>query len=513
MAVARGWFQPQVLLAGLTLALLSACGGSQHEQGNTHPAQPLPTDTVTGTVTFKGKALPGAKVLLYSTNENVFQATATTDASGAYTFTGLGTTGNAVADWIIWAMAPGYGFYPSVASGANIQRGGCNNFLLGYNTGGIGLDVTCIHYQSLPNQSLTGGDFLAYDGSNPRVALPRTGQTTSYVAGDDAALQTGVAWPAQRFTDHQDGTVTDALTGLTWLKNASTFSPTTWPNALAEVNQLASGSNGLSDHSKPGDWRVPNLKELDSLLDLSASNPALPAGNPFTQVGTGVYWTSTPYCGTTGGATYAWIIRLGDGAYVNDSQANVMATSTCGVWAVKGSGGGAIQLQATGFDLAYTAGDDGTVQSGVHMTYPRWVANGNGTTTDTFTGLVWLTQADAINLPWAQAVAAVNALASGQHGLTDGSAPGSWRMPTRVEMQSLMDRNQGNHADFFDNTFYYADGTLYQPAVFTGFTPLQFYWTASTYAPDPTQAWTVYSCDFGVYPSTKANAGYTLAVR
>jgi hypothetical protein len=32
---------------------------------------------------------------------------------------------------------------------------------------------------------------------------------------------TGVAWPNPRFTDNSDGTVTDNLTGLIWLKNAN----------------------------------------------------------------------------------------------------------------------------------------------------------------------------------------------------------------------------------------------------------------------------------------------------
>ena len=80
-------------------------------------------------------------------------------------------------------------------------------------------------------------------------------------------------------------------------------------------------------------------------------------------------------------------------------------------------------------------------------------------------------------------------------------------------MESLCDRVQPNQADFFNNTFYYANGALYQPAVFQNFQPLQYYWTSTTYAPDPTQAWTVFSCDFGVYDTPKSATGYTLAVR
>ncbi len=53
--------------------------------------------------------------------------------------------------------------------------------------------------------------------------VPKTGQTTPYGAGDDGALQKGVAWPTPRFTDSENGTVTDNLTGLIWLKNANAF--------------------------------------------------------------------------------------------------------------------------------------------------------------------------------------------------------------------------------------------------------------------------------------------------
>jgi hypothetical protein len=282
---------------------------------------------------------------------------------------------------------------------------------------------------------------------------------------------------------------------------------------LAEANQISSGSYGLSDGSKAGDWRVPNLNELESLVDVSVSNPALTPGFPFTHVSMATYWSSTAYGASKFGALDAWAIQFSDGSFINDGVANAMATANNGVWAVKGKGGGTVQLQATGLDMAYVSGDDGTVQSGAHFPYPRWIQNGNGTCTDTLTGLIWLEQANAIKLPWAQALAAVNALASGQYGLSDGSVAGSWRMPTRNELQSLTDRNQTNHADYFDNTYYYANGTVYEPAVFINFISLEYYWTSTTYAPDPTQAWAAYSCDFGMYQVPKANTGYTLAVR
>src|SRR5215471_17721309 len=74
--------------------------------------------------------------------------------------------------------------------------------------------------------------------------VPRTGQTTSYAAGDDGALQKGVAWPTPRFTDNNNGTITDNLTGLIWLKNADCRNTpglsfgTNWATALSEVASL-----------------------------------------------------------------------------------------------------------------------------------------------------------------------------------------------------------------------------------------------------------------------------------
>lgn len=198
---------------------------------------------------------------------------------------------------------------------------------------------------------------------------------------------------------------------------------------------------------------------------------------------------------------------------MNDLVNNIKTTSYNQVWAVKGAGAGEFRLQSTGQYVSYLAGDDGSIQSGVPLTYPRFVDKGDGTVVDTVTGLVWLKQADCIKDTWAGAITAVSALASGQCGLSDGSTPGSWRMPSRTEVESLSDRNENNHADFFDHTYFNWDGTLYQAAIFTNFIAFQYYWTSSTDAADVSQAWTVFSCDFGVYETPKGSAGYTLAVR
>lgn len=63
----------------------------------------------------------------------------------------------------------------------------------------------------------------------PKIWLPRTGQTTSYAAGDDGYYQAGTprggAAQASRFIDNLNGTIRDSATGLTWVKQPSIIIP------------------------------------------------------------------------------------------------------------------------------------------------------------------------------------------------------------------------------------------------------------------------------------------------
>lgn len=501
------------LLALITLVTLSACGsGSGGSAGLTDPGPGPRVATISGTVTFEGNALSGVKIYALLTNTNTMVQTTTTDANGNYTLSNLAAGGNVAAEYQFWATKAGYGFYPSPVSGATVMRAGMNGQFAGFNTLNPPIVFVVLDWAPAPFSSLSGANFTAYNGSNPLVNLAATGQTTTYAAGDDGALRKGTAWPEVRFTVNGDGTVTDHVTGLIWLENADCLSPATWNKAVAEANHLTSGQCGLTDGSAAGAWRLPNLIELESLVDVSASNLALTLETYFSNVSSGTYWTSTAYYGGETGSTFAWTIRFSDGEFVNDSVSNVMATSTNAVWAVKGTTVGAEKLQATGFNVPYVSGDDGTLEKGVGLPSPRWIDNGNGTVTDIVTGLVWLKLANCINLPWADAVAAVNNLANGQCGLSDGSTPGQWRMPNRNEMQSMADRIQANESQYFDYTILNLDNTVYQPPIFTNFPEGAYYWTSTTNAATG-DAWSVYSCDFGVYDLPKGDSGYTLAVR
>ncbi len=81
--------------------------------------------------------------------------------------------------------------------------------------------------------------------------------------GDDGDLGKGIAWPRPRFTDNGNGTVTDNLTGLIWLKNANCFGLRAWNDAVSDCNGLNSGECGLSDDSNAGDWRLPNQERTE----------------------------------------------------------------------------------------------------------------------------------------------------------------------------------------------------------------------------------------------------------
>lgn len=123
----------------------------------------------------------------------------------------------------------------------------------------------------------------------------RTGQTLSYYSGDDGALQQGAILPIPRFINNADGTVTDNLTGLMWLRDADCFGlETNWQNALNKVTDFninPSLYNCNNYTAKYNDWRMPNITELISILDHS-QYPALPLNHPFVNVNSKI-WSST----------------------------------------------------------------------------------------------------------------------------------------------------------------------------------------------------------------------------
>ena len=122
--------------------------------------------------------------------------------------------------------------------------------------------------------------------------------------------------PDPRFTDNIDGTVTDNLTGLIWLKNTRCLKMMDWESARLEAKRLKDGDCGpdpalvLSDGSSAGDWRLPTMNELSALIDYSRRNPALPPGHVFSDFPPGYYWSATLLDYHPGAA---WIVYIESG--------------------------------------------------------------------------------------------------------------------------------------------------------------------------------------------------------
>jgi len=92
---------------------------------------------------------------------------------------------------------------------------------------------------------------------------------------------------------------------------------------------LVDGVCGLSDGSAQGDWRLPNVRELLSLVDYGEYSPALPASHAFSGVQTSFYWTST----TCYASSYAWSVNLLEGNTEVRDKASAQR-----IWPVRGEG-------------------------------------------------------------------------------------------------------------------------------------------------------------------------------
>ncbi len=332
----------------------------------------------------------------------------------------------------------------------------------------------------------------------PMIQLPRTGQTKCYNAagtelascagtGQDGEIQAGAAWPSPRFVASSENSniIQDKLTGLEWAKDAGTptvlGTPTctggtkTWTAALDYVACL--NTNNYLGHN---DWRMPNINELESLVDADRSTPPLPANHPFTGVQTIFYWSSTT---NIGGTTNAWGIYMDSGysGYVGGHG----KTEAYYVWPVRAVSTGPAAVWRTGQTTQYAANDDGALQKGVSWPSPRFVDSGI-TVTDSLTGLIWTKDANApgpgacgpaTTKTWQGALDYVACLNANNYlGFRD------WRLPNRKEIRSL-----ANHE-------------LNYPALQSDhpFTNLQsnYYWLSTTVAGKTSYAWHSHTSSF-----------------
>ncbi|MFZ5797441.1 MAG: DUF1566 domain-containing protein [Desulfobulbus sp.] len=299
-----------------------------------------------------------------------------------------------------------------------------------------------------------------YDEAGREIACPGSGQ--------DGAFRRGMPWPAPRF-QRTGALVADQLTGLIWTAEANPAGfPLTWGEALEFIRAMnARAESGFSD------WRLPNRRELRSLLSYQTRRPALPAGHPFTDVFLGWYWTSTT---AAINPAYAWYVHL-DGArmfYGRKDQYYLL-------WPVRGASS---ILAATGQRFSYDqAGrelpepdpvQDGQDGFGVPWPAQRLVVEGDGVI-DRLTGLEWLRQASlngGAEVSWGEAFSLVAALNEKL-----GENEPHWRLPNINELESLVDCASHSPALPADHPFLEVRDV---------------YWSSTTSCYEPDWAWALY---------------------
>lgn len=99
--------------------------------------------------------------------------------------------------------------------------------------------------------------------------------------------------------DGNTGIVTDSATGLQWQDDARP-STMTWQGAIDYCETLTLGGKS--------DWRLPNINELNSIVDDMVYDPSI--SNIFQNTISGYYWSSTTNASLTGDA---WLVPFGYG--------------------------------------------------------------------------------------------------------------------------------------------------------------------------------------------------------
>jgi hypothetical protein len=280
-------------------------------------------------------------------------------------------------------------------------------------------------------------------GATGQIACPEHG--APFAGADGAPPLRPMAYRA-----NGDGTVTDLVTGLTWAE-----APTA-PITFEDAARLAAESR-LGGH---GDWRVPSIRELYSLMDFRGGFTGNPAtSRPYMNTlvfrfayggGTGLgeasagrrpidvqEWTATRYLGrTVGGSETIFGVNFADGrikGYPLMDPANRMRTpNRLAVRLVRGPAYGANDFRAT-----------------TEMVL------------DAATGLEWQRADDGIARSWDAALAHCAALRLGGHA--------DWRLPDAKELHSIVDYGR---IPAIDPVFRLAD-------------PAAYVWTSTTHLENP----------------------------
>ena len=276
------------------------------------------------------------------------------------------------------------------------------------------------------------------------------------------------------YTDNGNGTVSDPRTGLTWKRCAegqtwtgSTCSGTVKTYAWAAAVALT----GATSFAGKSDWRLPNIRELQSIVDWSTYDPAINTA-AFPSMPIGRFWTASSYMPDPTGA---WVVYFGYGyAYAYDQ-----------------SGSDHVRLVRGGQSLGLLNPARPTAD---------YVDQGNGTAAHTPSGLIWKRCAEGQSWSGSTCIGSASTYTlDAARALSRTFAGNSdWRLPTAEELLSL------------------ADYMTYSPAInatLFPLTPSTWFWSASSFAPMPAYVWSVIFGSGSTNTSFQIDGGHVRLVR